>query len=65
VEKLGANTQKYTCCKKRICYFKTKGNVISASYDTDQTVWIGYNFSILNIKGNKMHIYFAVYLQKY
>jgi hypothetical protein len=27
-----------------------KGNIISASFDTNQTIWIGYNFSILNIK---------------
>jgi hypothetical protein len=27
-----------------------KGNIISGSFDTNQTIWIGYNFSILNIK---------------
>lgn len=27
-----------------------KGNIISASFDTNQTIWIGYNFSIFNIK---------------
>lgn len=27
-----------------------KGNVLSASFDTNQTIWVGYNFSILNIK---------------
>lgn len=27
-----------------------KGNIISGSYDTNQNIWIGYNFSIFNIK---------------
>ncbi len=27
-----------------------KGNIISASFDTQQTIWIGYNASIFNIK---------------
>jgi hypothetical protein len=54
-------TIKYTCCKSKFAISKQK-DVISASYDTNQTIWMGYNFSILNIKGNKMHIYFVVYL---
>lgn len=27
-----------------------KGNIISGSFDTNQTIWIGYNVSIFNIK---------------
>lgn len=27
-----------------------KGNIISASFDTNQTIWLGYNFSIFDIK---------------
>ena len=27
-----------------------KGNIISGSFDTNQTIWIGYNFSIFDIK---------------
>lgn len=27
-----------------------KGNIMSASFDTQQTIWIGYNASIFNIK---------------
>lgn len=27
-----------------------KGNIISASFDTQQTIWVGYNASIFNIK---------------
>jgi hypothetical protein len=27
-----------------------KGNIISGSFDTNQNIWIGYNFSIFNIK---------------
>lgn len=27
-----------------------KGNILSGSFDTNQTIWLGYNFSILNIK---------------
>lgn len=27
-----------------------KGNVLSVGYDTEERIWIGYNFSILNIK---------------
>lgn len=27
-----------------------KGNIVSGSFDTNQTIWIGYNFSIFDIK---------------
>jgi hypothetical protein len=27
-----------------------KGNILSGSFDTNQTIWIGYNFSIFDIK---------------
>lgn len=27
-----------------------KGNIISGSFDTNQTIWVGYNVSIFNIK---------------
>ena len=27
-----------------------KGNIISGSFDTNQTIWLGYNFSIFDIK---------------
>jgi hypothetical protein len=37
-----ANTIKYTCCKSKFAISKQKGNVISVSYDTNQTIWIGY-----------------------
>jgi hypothetical protein len=59
---IGANTQLNTPAAKANLLFQNKKEMISASYDTNQTIWIGYNFSILNIKGNKMHIYFVVYL---
>jgi hypothetical protein len=48
---IGANTQLNTpAAKANLLFQNKKGNVISASYDTNQTIWIGYNFSILNIK---------------
>jgi hypothetical protein len=62
VEKL-AQIHKYTCCKSN-CYFKTKGNVISAGYDTNQTIWMGYNFSILNIKKVIKCIFILPYIYK-
>jgi len=36
--------------KANLMFQNRKGDVISGSYDTDQTVWIGYNKSIFNIK---------------
>lgn len=36
--------------KANLMFQNRKGNVISGSYDTNQTVWIGYNKSIFNIK---------------
>jgi hypothetical protein len=47
VEKLSKYTIKYTA-KSKFAISKQKGNVISVSYDTNQTIWMGYNFSILN-----------------
>jgi hypothetical protein len=35
----GANTQKYTAAKANLL-FQNKGNVISVSYDTNQTIWM-------------------------
>jgi hypothetical protein len=49
---------KYTCCKSKFAISKTKRDFIS--YDTNQTIWI--IISILNKKGNKMHIYFVVFI---
>jgi len=36
--------------KANLMFQNRKGNIISGSYDTNQTVWIGYNKSIFNIK---------------
>lgn len=36
--------------KANLMFQNRKGDVISGSFDTDQTVWIGYNKSIFNIK---------------
>ena len=36
--------------KANLMFQNRKGDVISGSYDTNQTVWIGYNKSIFNIK---------------
>jgi hypothetical protein len=36
--------------KANLIFQNRKGNVLTASFDTNQTIWVGYNFSILNIK---------------
>jgi hypothetical protein len=36
--------------KANIMFQNRKGNILSASFDTNQTIWVGYNFSILNVK---------------
>lgn len=36
--------------KANLMFQNKKGNVLTASFDTNQTVWVGYNLSILNIK---------------
>lgn len=36
--------------KANLMFQNRKGDIISGSYDTNQTVWIGYNKSIFNIK---------------
>lgn len=36
--------------KANLMFQNRKGNIISGSFDTNQNIWIGYNFSILNIK---------------
>lgn len=37
--------------KANLMFQNRKGDVISASFDTEQRIWVGYQFSILNIKG--------------
>jgi hypothetical protein len=37
--------------KANLMFQNRKGDIISASFDTEQRIWIGYSFSILNIKG--------------
>jgi len=36
--------------KANLMFQNRKGDIISGSYDTNQTVWLGYNKSIFNIK---------------
>lgn len=36
--------------KANLMFQNRKGDIISGSYDTNQTIWIGYNKSIFNIK---------------
>ncbi|MDR6844502.1 hypothetical protein [Flavobacterium granuli] len=36
--------------KANLMFQNRKGNVLTASFDTNQTIWVGYSFSILNIK---------------
>lgn len=36
--------------KANLMFQNRKGNVLTASFDTNQVVWVGYNISILNIK---------------
>lgn len=48
---LGNNTKlDGFAAKGNLMFQNRKGNIISASFDTNQTIWIGYNFSIFNIK---------------
>jgi len=46
------NTTQLDAFKLRanIMFQNRKGNIISGSFDTNQTVWVGYNVSIFNIK---------------
>ena len=36
--------------KANLMFQNRKGNIISGSFDTNQTVWVGYNLSIFDIK---------------
>lgn len=36
--------------KANLMFQNRKGNIFSSSFDTSQTIWIGYNFSIFDIK---------------
>jgi len=36
--------------KANLMFQNRKGNVLTASFDTNQVIWVGYNFSIFNIK---------------
>lgn len=36
--------------KANIMLQNRKGNILSAGYDTNERIWIGYNFSIFNIR---------------
>jgi adenylate cyclase class IV len=36
--------------KANLMFQNRKGNIISGSFDTNQTVWVGYNVSIFDIK---------------
>jgi hypothetical protein len=36
--------------KGNLMFQNRKGNIISTSFDTQQTIWVGYNFSIFSIK---------------
>jgi hypothetical protein len=36
--------------KANLMFQNRKGNILSASFDTNQNIWIGYSFSIFNIK---------------
>ena len=48
---LGNNTQLNDFkLKANLMFQNRKGNVLSGSFDTNQTVWVGYNMSIFNIK---------------
>jgi hypothetical protein len=60
VENWRKYTIKYTCCKSKFAISKQKGE-FQLSYDTNQTIWIGYNFSILNIKKNNAYLFCAFY----
>jgi hypothetical protein len=48
---LGNNTQLNAFkVKANLMLQNRKGNIISGSFDTNQTVWVGYNVSIFDIK---------------
>jgi hypothetical protein len=36
--------------KANLLFQNRKGNTLSLGYDTDKRIWLGYNFSILNLK---------------
>ena len=36
--------------KANLMFQNRKGNVLTTSFDTNQVIWVGYNFSILNVK---------------
>jgi len=36
--------------KANLMFQNRKGNIISGSFDTNQTVWVGYNISIFDVK---------------
>ena len=46
------NTTRLDAFKLRanIMFQNRKGNIISGSFDTNQTIWVGYNISIFDIK---------------
>ena len=48
---LGNNTQLDDFkLKANLMFQNKKGNIISGSFDTNQTIWVGYNISIFDIK---------------
>jgi hypothetical protein len=48
---LGNNTQLDAFkVKANLMFQNKKGNIISGSFDTNQTIWVGYNISIFDIK---------------
>jgi len=48
---LGNNTKlDGFAAKANLMLQNKKGNILSGSFDTNQTIWIGYNFSIFDIK---------------
>jgi hypothetical protein len=36
--------------KANLMFQNRKGNIISGSFDTNQTIWVGYNWSIFDVK---------------
>lgn len=36
--------------KANLMFQNRKGNVLTASFDANQVIWVGYNFSILNVQ---------------
>ena len=46
------NTAQLDAFKLRanLMFQNRKGNIISGSFDTDQTIWVGYNISIFDVK---------------